>query len=289
MADRSLGTILLPLSGVEGAEVLLEATFGVARRFGAHVRIWHVSPDPEAALHMTGMALPGSARQAVIEVGARRAEETAAALLPLVLDYCKRQQIPMLERPPTPDGVSASWHQHVGREARVVMQRGRLADLIVVPRPQEPTPPPRVLEAALFETGQPVLVVPPRLPKVIGTSVAIGWNGSLVAARAVTAARPFLAAAETVEILCPADGTTESLSADDLVEELAWHGIVARVQPIEARGRGAGKAILAAVEQVGADLLVMGGYGKTRTREIILGGATRDVLTEAAIPVLMVH
>jgi nucleotide-binding universal stress UspA family protein len=289
MADRSLGTILLPLSRVDGADALLDAAFGVARRFGAHVRIWHVSPDPEAALHMTGMALPGSARQAVIEVGARNAEEVAAALQPKVLDYCNAHRIPVLDGPPTPDGVSASWHRHVGREGRVVMQRGRLADLIVVPRPDEPTPAPRVLEAALFETGQPVLVVPPRPPEVIGTCVAIGWNGSLVAARAVTAARPFLAAAESVAILCPADGSSESLSAEDLAEELAWHGIVAQVQPIEARGRGAGKAILAAVEQVGADLLVMGGYGKTRTREIILGGATRDVLAGASIPALMVH
>ena len=287
MKNSSLTTILVPLGGTENAETVLDAAFAVARRFNAHVRVWHVSPDPADALHATSMVLPGSIRKSVLEVGERQVAQIAETVRSLFRSYCEKCQIPILQSPPAPEGVSASWHEQTGKESLVVMQRGRLADLIVLPSPRG-TWPHRTLEAALIESGQPVLVVPPNAPQAIGDRIVIGWNGSLAAARAVAAARPFLVEAEDVRVLCPTDGATQSLPGEELIEELAWIGVRAEIQLFDAIPGSVGKGIMAEVHRLEADLLVMGGIGRTRIRELIIGRSTRRVFAESDVAAFMV-
>ena len=154
-------------------------------------------------------------------------------------------------------------------------------------RAADDSPARETLEAALLDTGRPVLILPPGVSGTIGSKVALGWNGSVVAANAVVAARHFMAGADEVVILSSPDGS--SATAEDLVDELAWHGIASEAHRFDRGSRRIGTALLAEAKALDADLLVLGGYGTSRTRSMLLGSVTRYMLAEADLPVLMVH
>ena len=280
-------TILVPFGGPEGGEAALEAAFAIAQRFDAHVTALHVRPDPAEALRLTGMAFPGAMRRSVLEVGERHAAEAADAARAAFDDYCAKHKIKVVKGPPVPPHVSAAWREVVGKESLVVARLGRLCDLVVMERAAEDSPARETLEAALLDTGRPVLILPPGPPGKIGSKVALGWNGSVVAANAVVAARHFMATAERVVVLTSPDGS--AATAEELVEELAWHGITAEPHDFDPGSRKIGTALLAEAKALGADLLVLGGYGKSRARGMILGSVTLYMLAESDLPVLMVH
>jgi nucleotide-binding universal stress UspA family protein len=280
-------TILVPFGGSEDGAAALEAAFAIAHRFNAHVSVLHVRPDPGEALHMTSMAFPGALRRSVLEVGERHAAEAAEAARAIFDDYCAKHKIQVVQAPPAPAGVSVAWREQVGKESLVVARLGRLCDLVVMERAEENSPARETLEAALLDTGRPVLILPPDPPDTIGSKVALGWNGSVVAANAVVAARHFMASAERVVVLTAPDGAMAS--ARDLVEELAWHGITAEAHHFESGSRRIGVALLDEAKALGMNLLVLGGYGTSRARSMILGSITRYMLAESDLPVLMVH
>jgi nucleotide-binding universal stress UspA family protein len=280
-------TILVPFGGSGGGEAALKSAFAIAKRYDAHVSVLHVRPDPAEALHMTSMAFPGAMRRSVLEVGERHAAEAAEAARAAFEAYCAEHEIQIVDTPPAPAGVSAAWRELVGKESLIVARLGRLCDLIVVERAEEDNPAREALESALLNTGRPVLILPPEPPEEIGSRVAVGWNGSVVAANAVVGARHFMANAERVVILTVSDGATAS--AQDLVDELAWHGITAEAHDFELGSRRTGVALLAEAKALDMNLLVLGGYGTSRTRSMILGSVTRHMLTEAELPVLMHH
>lgn len=280
-------TILVPFGNFEGGEVALEAAFDIAQRFSAHISVLHVRPDPAEALRMTSMAFPGAMRRSVLEVGERHAAEAAAAARAVFDDRCAKHKVRIVQTPPAPAGASAAWREVVGKESLVVARLGRLVDLIVMARTEEDSPARETLEAALLDTGRPVLILPAEPLETIGSRIALGWNGSVVAANAVVSARHFLDSAERVVILTAPDGSTAS--AADLAEDLAWHGITAEAHDFDPGSQRVGRALLAEAKAHGANLLVLGGYGTSRARGMILGSVTRFMLAEADLPVLMVH
>jgi nucleotide-binding universal stress UspA family protein len=281
--------ILVPLSGAAGSEALLDAAFTVAERFGSHVKVLHVLPDPAEALRATSMALPGSVRDSVLEAGARFAAEAAEAARAAFDRYCAAKEISIQDAPAAAGGVTAEWRATAGKESLQVARLGRLADLIVLARPVRESPAPETLETTLMDSGRPILILPPSAPGSIGGKVALGWNGSGVAANAAAAALPFLATAERVSVLTLRESATASVSAADLANYLAWHGIAAEAQEFEAGSGSVGPALLAKARELACDLLVLGGYGHSRARELFLGGATRHVLAHADLPLLMLH
>ncbi|MFC5437640.1 universal stress protein [Rhodanobacter umsongensis] len=142
--------------------------------------------------------------------------------------------------------------------------------------------------------GAPCLIVPPEMhdkPPVLNR-IAIAWNGSAEALRAVHAALPMLIRAKVVILnrggnrASPMD---QWLPGFELTGYLQRHGVIAETHVLSDRGEAIGGDLLHAAGDVQADLLVMGGYGHARLREWILGGATREVLEKAMIPVLMRH
>lgn len=284
--------ILVPLSGQNG-KARLDAAFAIARRFNSHVDVLHVRPNPADMLHATSVALPGALRQSVIEVGQRQADEAAEQASALFKSYCEQHKITVLDKPPMAEGVSAAWHEAVGKESLAVALRGRLTDLIVLDRPLKETPAPETLESALMETGKPVLILPPPdrqlPPDEIGRNIVIGWNGSTAAAKAVAAARHFLITAHKVTVLTLREEKAGGVSVEDLIDHLAWHGVDAEAKVVEPKRGDIGEALLDAARELRANLLVIGGYGTSMTRELILGGVTRHMLTNAEIPLFMVH
>ena len=287
-----LKTILVPLDDVDGAEAVFGPAFSIGRRFDAHVEVMLVRPDPADSLrYLTrGLSVTGAMKDQVVAAAAQAADAAATKVRSEFDAYCAANQIPIAADPPGPGTVSAAWHEIVGREGGgIVGRRGRLADLIVMPQPAAEAPAPVVLEAALMRTGKPVLVVPPTTRDSFGETIGIGWDGSSEAASAVAGAMPFLLRAGKVLIFMDDEEARPQATAADLVQYLAWHGITASKHKFDPGSQSVGKALLAEAKASQVDLLVLGGYGHSRTRELILGGVTRQVLATGKIPVLMAH
>ena len=147
------------------------------------------------------------------------------------------------------------------------------------------------IEAALFESGRPVVVVPYiqkqglKLDRVI-----VGWDGSRTAARAIGDAMPFLERAGTVEVMVVAEERKrDEIPGASVIAHLSRHGIAATLRQTAKGDISIENVILSYAADNAADFLVMGGYGHSRLREFILGGVTRGILSSMTLPVLMSH
>jgi len=175
-------------------------------------------------------------------------------------------------------------------------REGRLADLIVLARlpglESLPVLVAQTPEYVMLEAGRPVLLVPPGVRRLDCGHVAIAWDGGREAARAVADAMPLLRRAARVSVISApgADGGAPEPHAAPaaLCEHLARHGIVAAIHAAPG-GQRPGPLLLGAVRELRADLLVAGGYGHARLRELVTGGTTRTLMRQAEIPVLMSH
>ena len=155
---------------------------------------------------------------------------------------------------------------------------------LIRPRPEQVT----------FASGRPVLIVPYAGHfETIGHRVLIGWNASREATRAVNDAMPLLAAADVVTVLTidarEGPDAHGELPGADISLHLARHGVKAEIERTVSAGIPAGEVLLSRAADLGADLLVIGAYGHSRVRELLLGGATRSILRSMTLPVLMSH
>jgi len=171
---------------------------------------------------------------------------------------------------------------------------GRCSDLVVLGRPgaDPENVAPATVEAALFECARPVMVAPPESGSGDFDSIVVAWNGSFQAARAVQYALPFMLKASKVTLLVM--GTTpDDVGAAYLARNLGRQGInaiVDAINPGTASGRARGRALLAYTHDKGADLLVMGAYGRGQMMSFLgLGGATGKVISSCRVPLLMAH
>ena len=187
-------------------------------------------------------------------------------------------------------GVRAEWREESGRQNAVVGSLGRVFDLIVVERPAKlASLAEATLEDALFESGRPVLMAPPTPPKSIGECMVIAWNGSTETARTVALSMPYLQQAGRVQVLSIEGAMQPGPSGDDLAAALRRRGIAATSRVIPATSRHAGEVFLTEAKAAGCDLLVKGAYTQSRLRQMIFGGATRHIIMEADIPVILAH
>jgi nucleotide-binding universal stress UspA family protein len=282
-------TMLLPLGEKDQDDALLDAALAAAKRFNAHLDVVHVEPDAESLLPYATIGLSESMRASVRDAASQQRSQATQALQEIVDRACVRNGVSMARRGEHLGKVSADWMVETGSQTEIVAQLGRLADLIIVPRPARVSPPPKTIDAAMRETGRPVLMLPPRAIHSIGDRIVIGWNGSKEAAQAVTAARPILREASTVTVLTTDKRQKRRPNGDDLLTYLSCHGIAATVSILDTRTRSVPEALLANARELDADLLVTGGYSRRRLREVIMGGVTRYLMAESDIPVLMAH
>ena len=282
-------TILLPVGEKDRDDALLDVALATAKRFNAHLDVLHVEPDAESLLPYATIGLSQSMRESVRSAALQQHSEATRVLQQLVDKACVRNGVSMARRGEYPAKTSADWLVQTGSQTELVAEYGRLADLIIVARPARVSPPPRTIDAALRETGRPVLMVPPGPVEGLGDRIAIGWNGSKEAAQAVAAARPALREAGAVTVLTTEKRQKRRPNGDDLLTYLACHGISASLSIMDIRTRSVPEAILANARELDADLLVLGGYSRHRLREVIMGGVTRYLLERSEIPIFMVH
>ena len=167
----------------------------------------------------------------------------------------------------------------------------RIFDITVVGRPDKGEGKPRhsCAETFLFESGRPILFAPPEAPRTLGETIVIAWNQSMEAARATAFAMPFLKRAQKVYILTIEAHNVEGPSAEQLSSKLALHGIFPEIVHKQGQKRAAGVAYLEDTAALGGDLMIKGAYTQSRLREMIFGGATAHILTQATMPVLMAN
>jgi nucleotide-binding universal stress UspA family protein len=194
--------------------------------------------------------------------------------------------------------LAAEWRTSAGYPSEDAALHGRYVDLVILGQ----TDPDNIEEALVspspeevaLAVGRPVLVVPYAGQfQECGRRVLVAWNASRAATRAINDAMPLLAGAEAVTVLSvdpTEDGRAHGdVPGMDIAVHLARHGVKADVESTASGGIGVGNALLSRASDIGADLLVMGAYGHSRLREMILGGATREVLDHVSLPVLMAH
>jgi nucleotide-binding universal stress UspA family protein len=194
-------------------------------------------------------------------------------------------------------GLSVSSHTLTatpGRAANLFGQTARHFDLSVVGQtePDRPAPEELIIEGALFDSGRPVIVVPYIQKQGLKLDrVLVCWDGSRTAARAIADALPLLNRAGEIDVVVVAGGNSKSdeIPGADIGHHLARHGMKIEIQRIVAPDIDVPNAILSYAADRSADFLVMGGYGHSRLREFVLGGATRGILTSMTIPTLMSH
>jgi nucleotide-binding universal stress UspA family protein len=206
--------------------------------------------------------------------------------------HCVAEGLPVVEpdAAPGPGGFAVCFRHVVDREIDQVLRHGRLSDLLVMARPggEDEAGLSATFDAALFDSCRPVLLVPARPMTSYGATIAIAWDRSREAARAVAAGLPLLAKADKIVILTAREAGSDT-EPSELASYLALHGIEARTWAFTPGPGSLSEALLAEAEKAEADLVVMGAYGHSRLREMVLGGVTHGVLADAVIPVLMVH
>ncbi|SNT68797.1 universal stress protein [Paracoccus seriniphilus] len=183
-----------------------------------------------------------------------------------------------------------------GSISSLVAMQARFSDLTVLGRPYGEGAGGDlevVIEAALFQGGCPVLVVPETgLPAEPPRHIMIAWNQSAEAMTATRRALPLLKQAETVEVTLvdpSPSGPERSDPGGALTQMLSRHGVRAEIAVLARMEPAISDELIRRAAEIGADMIVMGAYGHSRFREAILGGATRNMLKKTALPVLMAH
>ncbi len=269
--------VLVPLSDTSGMPSMLRCAGSVANNFSSFIEGAYVRAEPSVILASddTGATTP-----ALIESFEREDAARADRLQQLFLEACRSEGV----------GERASV-TNISAAGGGLGGYGRLFDLIVVGRPgrEADTPPMTTLETALFDTGRCLLIAPPRRPDSVGKNVMIAWNGSSETARTIALSLPLLTKAERVTVVTVDTGVVTGPDGGGVVTYLSRHGIQAERDDVAAGSRSAGEAMLDEAAKLGSDLMVKGGYTRSRLRQTIFGGPTSHILANATIPVIMSH
>lgn len=285
-------TILALVDGDSGSDTVMRTAIAAGQNFDAYVEMLHVEADPNSALIVPGDGLSGGAVEQIMEGIRAGAEERLTAARHLYEKHCVSAGLPLSENgaDDTEEGFTVRFHHLTGEQTDEIAARGKLFDLIVLAQPggDGGASEEAALEAALFDTGRPVLVVPPNASPTIGRNVSVAWNGTAESTRAIMAAFPFLEQASEICVIA-VDEDNGPTDLKGLTTYLSRHGMQAATRTMPSDGRTVSEILLREAGDEAESLLVMGAYGHSRLRELVLGGATRGVLRDAKVPVLMAH
>ena len=287
----NIRTILVPLAGSDDMKPVMELGLTIGRDLGAHVNVLHVRSDPKDTIPLLGEGMSVSMIEDMIQITEKEGSDRAAQGRQ-VFDELVGQLSLEVATEPGGSGPTAAWSEEIGRDDEVTARRGRLSDLIALGRPTKTSDVSSTLtlNAALFDSGRPVLVAPPGGEgHNFSNHIGISWNGSAQSARAVGSALGLIAGAGKVTVLTAASDQTSAARGPELAAYLGWHGIQPEARTFTANGQSIGAALLADCVESGVEMLVMGAYTHSRMRQLILGGVTRHVLEEATIPLFMAH
>lgn len=279
---------LLAVVGDGNATPVLEASMKVAERFDSHIVGLHSLTTEYAVVFggEMGFSISSEVDRTLEREGHDRRDQSRR----LFRDFMSTRSVPIGPVPPGYNGPSASWREEDGRQNAVVGLIGRVFDLIVVEQPEKlASIAEATLEDALFESGRPVLMVPPNSPKTMGEVIAIAWNGSTETALTVALGMPFLQRARHVVVIAvgPQHMPEPGPEGQELANTLERYGIDVSLRTAVGRQKAQGKSYMKEALAAGADMMLKGAYTQSRIRQMIFGGATRHIIMETNMPVLM--
>ena len=275
--------ILVPVELHSGLDQVLTTAELLGRRFQSYIEGIALGPDlPDLVafdMPVSWTVTDQNTWRDLADEGHRRFER-----------FMREQAIP-----PHRTGVnelSWGWAGETSYGDSHVGSYGRIFDITVLGRPGNERGDARMAtaEAALFESGRPILLAPPAsapVPQVLGDTIVIAWNQSMETARAARGALLMLLQAKKVIVLTIKEWLVEGPTGEQMAERLRGHGIDATAVTRSAAGKSHGEAILAETLALGGDMLIKGAYTQSRLRQMIFGGATSHILAKATLPVLM--
>jgi len=277
----ALKDLLVHVDDSEGNSGRVDAAVRLAAAHEAHLTGLFVGSDVNAMPVYTDAHIPGEVLEEQRRATRNRAEAAKAAF----------------EKTATRAGVSSEWRFVEGEVTRTLSLHGRYVDLVIIGqanRNDYQALGQGVVEQVLMDVGRPVLVVPYiGAPQAIDERVLVAWNASREAMRAIHDAMPLLERANTVSVLSinPKHGAAGhgEVPGADISRHLARHQVRAEAVHVEAEDMAVGEVLLSRAADLQANLIVMGAYGHSRYRELVLGGATRTLLQSMTVPVMMSH
>ena len=270
--------LLVHVDGSSAGRRRVQFAVTLARRMGARLSGIHVTPPPDVPLKFKPSHIASAAAEIALKLGT---DARAAATL-----FTKetRQQL-----------EGACWFEAAGNVAEGISEKARYADLVIVGQYEWQAPleihPLPVAHSLALQCGRPVLVVPAEMHSNAIDRVAIAWDGSREAVRAVHDALPVLRLSRSVDIVEVVSPSAENYGVDAkrLAEHLANHGVEVVTEVLRGTTLEEHQALRKLVELGHYDLLVMGSYSKPRWVELLFGGASWSILTSSMIPVLVSH
>jgi len=271
--------ILVNLSSANGRDVTSDYAISVARTLDAHLTAVSFAVEPFVA----GSMFDGVSASVVATLQAE-CEENAKAVTSRFEKSLQGAGITAESR--VIDATSAGVGDVFGRLARRY-------DMSIIAQPQNDDPVQQlIVEGALFGSGRPVLVVPYIQREGLSLNrVLLCWDGSRSAARAFADAEPLLERSKKIDVITIAskDDNRSEISGADIAHHLARHGLNVELKRIVAPDTDVPNTILSHAADSSTDLIVMGGYGHSRLREFVLGGATRGILASMTVPTFLSH
>jgi nucleotide-binding universal stress UspA family protein len=279
----SFKSILVPIEHHDLMDSTLETALLLARGFDSYIEGFALRVPIPAAFAIGDVgAVPIEALKQDIEDNEKRSRS-------LFETFMQEHGVPFGG---DTKALSAGWLKDAPEGDHFVGSHGRVFDVIVLGKPGRDPSGPRMtaLESALFESGRPVLLAPPVPQPRMGTNVLIAWNCSTEQARTTAFAMPILRRASRVAVLTVEGGAAvPGPTGQQLCRYLQLNGVQAKPMTVGLDGRLTGEAILTHAKTLGCDLLIKGAYTQSRLRQMIFGGTTRYILSNAELPVLMAH
>lgn len=284
--------LLAPLFHSPEDRLALDTAYVLANRFQAHVDALLVKPDPMDVIPIVGEGVSADAierlresAEATIELQ-RRATETVFAKASEAADIAVVEGAEIVFGRP-----SVTLREVTGQSEDVVPGKAMFSDLVVFGAAWSKKAPALrpTFEAVLLRARRPILLAPAEPFNHLGQNVAVAWNGAPEARSALDAAMPFLSEAAAVHILTVGNVRANTDSLDEIMDYLTWHGIGSEAHLLDTGSEPAGAVLMQKAKAIGADLLVMGGYGHMRLRERILGGVTHHIVNQPGLPILIAH
>lgn len=270
-------TILVHLADDEDHPARLRLGMRLAREHGAHLTALFITSPSHMPAGATGRGASAAYIEAAHETALKIAEE-------LEREFSGKCQSA---------GIEYDWVVAEGDHLDLLTRQAHAADLIIVSQPEqrflEDRFRMRLPEQLVLNAGLPVLILPRgQEPSTVGHTIVVAWKGTREAVRAVRDALPLLTSADRVIVVSVGPTPEESLSEEEVVDHLKRHGVKAEARQLEET-EAVSKALLEVAREEGADLIVLGAYGHSRLREIVLGGVTRQLINRSELPVLMSH
>ncbi|MFN7087336.1 MAG: universal stress protein [Burkholderiales bacterium] len=273
-------TILVHLDAGERCAARVEAAVQLACRHDSHL----IGLNALSVNELSDYVLTGAGSAPLIEFRKRAAAEQAA------------RAEAVFARAVTLAGLTKTeWRTSTRDAVDAVTLHARYADLLVLGQPEAPRTSGVAAGFAEYVTlaaGRPVLMIPRAGSfATIGRRVLVGWNASREATRAITDAIPLLQQADVVQILAfnPRPDEHGALPGADIGLYLARHGVRVDVKVDHTKDIDVGNELLSRAADLDADLMVMGAYGHSRLKELVMGGASRTVIDTMTMPVMLSH